>query len=268
MRFGYTYQDREGRVHEDEIGAPSKAEAYSALRQHGVRPMKVWELESAPVLSSRFKARAVALAAVLVATAIGAFFFWYGRTPPVTPTEPHRTADIQPQQPLPDTPAQPPPRRPTRSSIESPVVEVRAGERIARPRPRRQLDLANVEPEKVFAHPAEVFFARFAQPGATVPHMEISEELQDDFYDAIEDDIMILNDDSKPVADLKRVVAGIKQEAAARLSGGGSFADLAVWLEGRQRMEAEYRTAIIAGPGNHAQKNAQLRAMGLAEIAQ
>ena len=266
MRFGYTYQDREGRVHEDEIGAPSKAEAYSALRQHGVRPMKVWEIESSSAPLSRFKVRTVALAAVLVAIVLGAFFLWHGRTPPAAPTEPPRSEDVQTPQALPDMPAQPPPRRPTRG-IESPVVEVRAGERIARPRPRRQLDLANVKPEKVFAHPAEVFFARFAQPGVTVPHMEITEELQDDFYDAIEDDIVILTDDSKPVADLKRVVAGIKQEAAARLSGGGSFADLAVWLEGRQRMEAEYRTAIIAGPGNHTQKNAQLRAMGLAEIA-
>ena len=257
MRFGYTYQDREGRVHEEEIGAPSKAEAYAALRQHGVRPMKVWELEE-PSTATRKPRLAVPVAVGIVAAcALAATVALLVRSPS-QPDAPAATV-AEP------SPASPPQVRHPMRKIESDVVELRLGERVARPRPRRQLDLAGIDPAKVFAHPAEVLFANFAQPGADVPPVKMSEELQDDFYDSIEEDIVILPDDPKPVADLKRVVAGIKQEAAARLAGGDTFEALVAWLRERQRMEAEYRAAILVGPGAPAHKNAKLRAMGLAE---
>lgn len=155
---------------------------------------------------------------------------------------------------------------PVRGRIESPPVMVPPAERIARPRPRRQLDLHGVDLSKVFVHPVEIFFAQFAQPGASVTLGACTEELKDDFYDSIEEDIFILSSDSKLIADLKRIVAGVKQESAARMAGGATFEEIHAWLLERQKMEAEYRKSIVEGPDSLSSKNIKLRSMGLKEI--
>ena len=71
MTFTYYYKTSDGLRHEAEIDAPSRDEAFAALRERGIRPIKVIAKE-APVpkggMRWRMTALAVAIAAVIAVT--------------------------------------------------------------------------------------------------------------------------------------------------------------------------------------------------------
>ena len=86
----------------------------------------------------------------------------------------------------------------------------------------------------------------------------------------MESPILIRANDTQVASDLKRIVAGIKQDIALFHSSGKSAAEIADWLKMRQQMEADFRQQLIGGrdkdKSSKAAINDKLRAMGLAEI--
>lgn len=113
---------------------------------------------------------------------------------------------------------------------------------------------------KHFAYSSERFLALNAQPG--MPYSVENESL-DDLAEALEHEIVPSPEDPEWVADLKRIVAGMKIEAGILMRDGKKPADIALWLTERQKMEFTYRNQIIGGPGTLDEKAAKLRMMGL-----
>ena len=233
MTYKYSYKTSDGIRHEGEIDAPGRDEAFSALREQGIRPIR---------LLAKYDPRTVAghgrwwmwLSAVLFLLAVVILLVVLLFIP--------REAET------------PSAMRPGRG-IESQVVELPSGDRIARPRARKPI--SGLYPfskavDKVFAasfaHPAEIYLARFAQPGLDVPHLsEISvlEMLEDDLRDSLDEPIVIRAEDSREVVELKRIVSGLKEETMLLLNSGKSLEEVKSWLEGRQQMESDYRKQII-----------------------
>lgn len=235
MTFNYCYKTSDGVRHEGTIDAPGRDEAFAALRRQGIRPIRLsgeegsragagggrWQLWLVVVLLSG----TVVLLAILLLRAR--------------------------QGPLPEGPT----RAPLRKGIESQVVEAPFGSRVARPRARKPVSGMYPFSQEVgerlaaaFEHPAEAYLARFAQPGVGVPPLPeraAMELLEDDLQDALDDPIVIRAEDSRAVAELKRIVSGLKEEVSLLLTSGKTLGEVRSWLEGRQRMEAAYREQII-----------------------
>lgn len=71
MKFGYSYKTSDGVRHESTFEAKSNDAVFAALREKGIRPMKVWEIHSPYYISKRTQLiiiLALALAASLVYT--------------------------------------------------------------------------------------------------------------------------------------------------------------------------------------------------------
>ena len=83
-------------------------------------------------------------------------------------------------------------------------------------------------------------------PGTDPGPMPLDDEaIIADFFVALDSDIVISPDDSPDVAALKRIVAGLKDEADIYLRTGMGIADYLVVLRQRQKMEMEYRHTIL-----------------------
>lgn len=240
----YSWMSSDGLRHEGEIESPDKDTAYAELRKRGIRAIRVVE-RVAPVVRGGFGGLrkrdwfVIAAVGVAVAAAIALVVATRG------------TTDAPPQQ--------------GRDDVSSQTVQV------AMPRPRHFVKLGGVtDPGSVFAHPHEAYLARFALPGAPVEHVEMSEALQQDFYDTIGNAIVIGTGDSDEVAELKRIVAGMKEDARKYLSIPDGVVKLGVWLEERQSMERSYRSQFVRrverGEMDRGTANEIFRAMGLEEL--
>ena len=247
MKFTYCYKTSDGIRHVEPIEAPSRDEAFAILRKQGIRPIKVTACdgskangEERPVGRKRWAA-IVLLAVLLTASLI---YILATRTEAENPT----------------------PRK--RAAIESQVVEVKFGDRVARPRPRKQIGLdalvAKQPLTEIFTHPSEVFLAQYAEPGRKHDFStEIKVDLAEDLRDAIETSIIIKATDERAVAELKHVVAGLKEEAKMMFASGKNFDDLIKYLDAQHQMETKYRETILTGSGTSDEKNRLLSALGL-----
>lgn len=256
MTFSYTYKTSDGIRHEGEIDAPGRDEAFTALRQRGIRPIKVVGRDSTHASTWRVRLVVAVLSGIVVALA----YLLY--------VEKH------------ETPSDASVPRTTRGVLETAPVEVPSGNRLARPRARKPIaglvkfsDGLDKLLSATFTHPAEVYVARFAQPGLEVPPTDEKatlDMLEYDLQDALDDPIFILSDDSRAIADLKRIVSGIKEEVSLLLTSGKSIEDVRVWLEGRQKMEADYRQQIVSrleiGELSADEANGMLVSMGFAPV--
>ena len=106
----------------------------------------------------------------------------------------------------------------------------------------------------VFAHAAERWLARYAEPGrgaqagpgagnglARTRSAASAQPSTADFEAALREPIRIASTDFTEVVDLKRIVAGMKREMRAYLAGGGTAEQYVAELEKRQRLEISYR---------------------------
>lgn len=112
----------------------------------------------------------------------------------------------------------------------------------------------------IFPTSAERFFALHARPGVLC---DTGAENLRDLAVAIENDTPVLPDDQAWIAALKRIVAGMKEEAASLVRSGKSIDDIALWLTGRQRMENAYRQQIMDSAMSESLKRKTLKAIGL-----
>ena len=251
MRFTYTYRSSDGQRHTAEIDAPSRDEAFAAIRRElGVKPIKVVAAAGENAVNGRNarssigRAVALALVASLILLLAGAAWWWAARLA----NAPYRV--ITPQGPVTYTVATPLPRQ----TIPGDRARIAASRATA------------------FQSPAEVWLARFAEPGRHVgesigraEHAGNGSDTKDptrshpareEFEACLKAPIRIASSDFTEVVDLKRIVTGMKREMRAYLAGGGSVEGYLAELEKRQRLEISYR------------ENAERKLNGLLEDSQ
>jgi hypothetical protein len=249
----------DGLRHEAEMQAPSKDDVYAALRQRGIRAIKVTE-RIQPIVKSGFGGlrkrdwAVIALAALVLVAAVVFYVFSSGaglsarRSYPTSVREGRSARD---------------------GALESEVVEIKLGDRIASARPRRQLSATQKDIDEAFVNASERFLARFAEPGAQCPKIADDElkAVEEDLFETLDADIVIYADDSRVKAEIKGVVAGIKDEVRMLVGTGRGFREVVGWLQQRQLMESDYRARLIKRYANdEAEANRQLRNLGMAEI--
>lgn len=210
-KFEYEWQGTDRVRKRGEIEAPDREAAFAALRAQGIRAIRVepkgWARGKGYKGVPMWAVVAIALGAALAA----AVAVWTG----------------------------------SRGQVEERAVKPR---RIANAAPRRYLP--DVWPllskTNFFTHASENMLARFAMPG-TDPGSRLrdTEAIIADFYDALDSDIELFPDDPPGVAALKRIVAGMKDEADIYLRTGMGIADYLAVLRQRQKMEMEYRRTIL-----------------------
>ena len=247
MKFTYTYRSSDGQRHTAEIEAESRDAAFARVRSElGVKPIKVVLAEPGPASSTgggngRSSARrtvAYVLSVVLVLLALGGVW-WTRRAGDDAPYQ-----VMTPQGPVTYTVAQPLPRQ-------------------ALPGDRTRIEAAR---SSVFRSPAEVYLARYAEPGRQpkVSQMPRPQSLADAFKTCLREPLRIASTDFTEIVDLKRIVAGMKREMGAYLAGGGTVDGYLAELEKRQRLEASYRDSAEKRLGEMLEKAGNAAARGAA----
>ena len=254
MQYMYAYKSSDGVRHEDTIEAESRESVFETLRAQGIRPIKVVAMDGSRANGEVVRpwrrmwlvwaALAGALGATVLIVALSGVRKPRGATPP-TDKEPGEEVQI--------------------------VRPVKQGERVAKPRARRQVGIgaitATMPLDAIFSHPSEVLLARFAEPGRVVEvDVSVDAELAEEFRDALEDPIIITADDSAEIAELKCIVAGLKEEAKMMMASGRTFEDAIAYFMAQQEMEARYRDTILSRDASVEEKNKLLSAIGLQTI--
>lgn len=248
----YSYKTADGMRHEGEMSAPSKDDVYAELRRQGIRAIKVTE-RIAPIVRRGFRGLRkrdwLLVGGILLVVALASVAFEKILSDEKSERGVFRLAQRH-------------------GIVESEAVEVKFGDRPASARPRKQLSVDVVPLLTNLVHSSERFLARFAQPGVepVMPSFGGIDELADDFYEAIAEDVVIRAGDSREVVDLKRIVVGLKEDGRLNLTNGRSFFEFVEWLEQRQKMEVECRRGIVEGMGDLEAKNARLRALNFPQI--
>ena len=246
MKFAYTYKQSDGVRREGVEFAQSKEEVFERLRERGIKAIKVeptgW------LYVHRTAVRGVVLVVLLSVIGVLSASLLVDRRSEGKTAPSGRGEEAQ---------------KATR--VDSRIVDPR----IVKPCPRKQIvGFEKIDLGHVFAHPSERYLAQFAQPGVRYSRGgcgDVVSMLEDDLSDALEDDIRVETNDTVAVIETKRVVAGLKDEVAMLVAAGKGVREIRKWLEGRQRMEVEYRARLVNGEGSAEEKNERLRDMGFAE---
>ena len=256
MQYMYAYKSSDGVRHEDTIEAESRESVFETLRAQGIRPIKVVAMDGSKAngeVVRTWRRRWLAWAALAGAMAATVLFV--------------ALSGVR----KPEAAGGTPPKGDASGEVPPTVQAAKQGERVAKPRVRRQIGLAAITAEipldAIFAHPSEAFLARFAEPGRIV-EADFSDdaELAEDFRDALEDQIFITAGDSAEIADLKRIVAGLKEEAKMMTASGRTFEEAIAYFMAQQEMEARYRETILSRDASVEDKNKLLSAIGLETI--
>ena len=250
----------DGRRHEGEMSAPDKDSVYAALRERGIRAIKVNE-RIAPVVRKGFsglRKRDWTIIVAVLAVIIGVAFAVMIRSPKLREVEQFE----KPQGPSSLAPA-------THGAVlGSPAVQ------IAQPRPRRFLELpAGLDLASVFKYPHEIYLAGYTRPGVKpAAALSLTPEIVQDFYDNLSASVVISEDDAPEIAELKRIVAGMKDDARKYISVPDGIVKLDAWLVERQDMEETYRNQFVqrvkAGNLTMDEANEVFQAMGLEKIGE
>ena len=250
MRFTYTYRSSDGQRHTAEIEAESRDAAFAKVRAElGIKPIKVTaaggqdtqdnrdaqDRRRVPVLGV---VGVLGVLAILALLAFGAWW-WLRRAGDGAPYQ-----VMTPQGPVTYSVAAPLPRQAIPGSRQ------RLEQALGGPVHRQDGGSTSEAGQGVFAHAAERWLARYAEPGRWSKGEEglartrsgASERPSPaDFEAALREPIRIASTDFTEVVDLKRIVAGMKREMRAYLAGGGTAEQYIAELEKRQRLEISYR---------------------------
>lgn len=244
MRYRYKYHNANGEVQEGEISASSRENAFHSLQKRGIKPMYCVEIGSSGI-GKRWIAIAVLSVAVVVLTVL---LIW------TLVEQRHERRTL-------GNPSE-------RSAVEKGLAP---DERIARSHARHQIGSKSLKDEvadfeSAFRFRSERFLAMFAEPGSVDYAASWPDVMDEDIWDALRVDIVIRPDDSAVVAELKRIVAGMKDDVAMRLASGATVAGVSAWIRDRQEMEADYRERIISDGGKtEEQQKERLKVIGLRE---
>ena len=215
VKYSYAYKDSRGTRHEAVIEAVSRDAAFAALREQGIRPIKVTAEDGSKANGSETPKRRIGMRIAFVATAllVGAAAYYAARVagaPDVVVT----------------------PQGPVTFTIAAPL-----------PRQRIPGDRERIEhpPTNLFASVGEFFLARYAEPGRPVDSVAIAKPESLFTRDMLKASIRVSSNDLTEHVDLKRIVAGMKREMCAYIEGGGSVRQYLTELANRQRLETSYR---------------------------
>ena len=250
-KWTYSYKTSDGQWHEGLVEASSRDAAYEAIRDMGIRPAKVAE-RIQPIVRRGFRGlrRCDWLIILGIATALAfiiAFSMLHGGT----------------------------------GTTQRGVT--------ATARARHQIELIPPDfPHRLysaFKFNSERFLALYAQPGMPSKMLDGGKWLPslnetppkaiefslDDLSDALNFEIQIYPEDPRWLAELKRIVAGMKDEAGTLLKSGKGAREIALWLDERNKMETAYRDEAIRkvrlGEQSAESANFTLRTMGLKETS-
>ena len=219
MKFTYTYRSSDGQRHSDEMEGKSRDAVFAALRERGIKPIKVLPADNEmPVRPSRAVSYAIVSVLAAAVVVLGSALWWrHNRQNGNNAPYEVMTA----QGPVSYTVAMPLPRQ-------------------AIPGDRNRIVKARTA---AFSLPAERFLARFAEPGRSsgLTPKEHDGLGETDFTAALREPIRIASTDFTEVIDLKRIVAGMKREMRTYIAGGGTVDGYLIELEKRQLLEISYR---------------------------
>jgi len=263
MKFVYYWKTSANERHEGEIEAVNREEAFALLRERGIRAIKVepkgWETGKGYRGVAK---RWVTVLILLTAVVAGTISYFGGRNAGTAESSQNRVRT----------------HRTIRSStIESNIVALPEGECVAEPHPRKYtVALGKIcAATNIFTYAAESYLVHFALPGMALKDLPPeTPELIASLCDSLDMDIIIYASDSPEIAELKRIVAGLKEEAALYVRSGSGLADYLRFIKLRQKMEEDCRQRIIEdvnfNTGNTLDQiraaNETLSAMGLAPI--
>ncbi len=254
MRFAYTYRSSDGQRHTAEIEAESRDAAFAKVRAElGIKPIKVVAAGDQGAMGQdtqdnrdthdRRRIPVLGVLGVLGVLAILGVLAW--RWAGARDARPYQV--MTPQGPVTYTVATPLPRQ------AIPGDRRRIEQAVAQERDSPVAGATSCAPP-VFAHAAERWLARYAEPGrgaqagpgaenglARTRSAASAPPSPADFEAALREPIRIASTDFTEVVDLKRIVAGMKREMKAYLAGGGTVDGYLAELEKRQRLELSYR---------------------------
>ena len=202
MKYTYAYKDSEGKRHEASIEASSRDAAFAALREQGIRPIKVVAADGSKANGEvrGVRRRVVGLAAALAAigAVVATSLYNRARTPPAPEFEVEQT--------------------------------------------RRQVigDSAVIDKgiatgwSEVFPEEGERFFASFAIPGVKAGQRNTTVE---ELNAALERRIDADDEDGMEARQIKSMVEGMKAEARAYIAAGGNIVEYGKRLTERQDAE-------------------------------
>ena len=204
MKYTYAYKTPDGMRHEASIEAPSRDAAFAALREQGIRPIKVVAADGskangAPVGVRRRVVAVSILVAVLAAVGATASFLRIVR--PASEIESFQ-ADQTRRYPIGDA-----------AIIEKGILTGWSD---------------------VFEHEGDRFLASFAVPGVKAGQRNTTVE---EIESALGRKIEPTPDDGIEARQIKAMVAGMKQEARAYIAAGGSVVNYGRRLTERQDAE-------------------------------
>lgn len=239
MRFVYEYRTSDNVVHSAEISAIDRDAAFKALKAKGIRPARLAE---APGLLNKLLGKGKRWFAIIILSVLAAFFALMWRD------EREEMRDVK---------------------IETPRHQIYGDPAIM-----AALEVAGFT--NVFAGKAECFLARFAQPG--IISRLYGRNWRDEMATSLDamdlEPVVIESGDCREVAELKRIVNGMKTEYKRYMANGnGTSRSYVRRVEERQVREYQiYENAKKdLEKGNVSaelwmKKNDELRASGLRTI--
>ena len=204
MKFTYAYKDSDGKRHEAAIEAPSRDAVFAALREQGIRPIKVVAADGskangAPVgVRRRVVVVSILVAVVAAVGATTAFLRIVRPTPEMNAFQTDQTR----RYPIGDA-----------AIIEKGILTGWSD---------------------VFEHEGDRFLASFAVPGVKAAQRNTT---VDEIKAALERSVSIAKDDGLEARQIKAMVEGMKSEARAYISAGGSVVNYGRRLTERQDAE-------------------------------
>ena len=204
MKYTYAYKDSDGKRHEGSIESPSRDAAFAALREQGIRPIKVVAADGskangAPV-GVRRRVMAVSIIVAVVA-AVGATAAFLRVVRPVPETDAFQSDQTR-RYPIGDA-----------AIIEKGIL---------------------TGWNDVFEHEGDRFLASFAVPGVKAGQRNTTVE---EIESALGRSVSIANDDGLEARQIKAMVEGMKAEARAYIAAGGSVVEYGRRLTERQDVE-------------------------------
>ena len=204
MKYTYAYKTSDGTRHEASIEAASRDAAFAALRERGIRPIKVVAADGskangAPVGVRRRVVAVSILVAVVAAAGATATFLRIARP---TPEVESFHADQTRRYPIGDA-----------AIIEKGILTGWCD---------------------VFEHEGERFLASFAVPGVKAAQRNTTVE---EIESALGRSVSISADDGLEARQIKSMVEGMKAEARAYIAAGGTIVEYGKRLTERQDAE-------------------------------
>lgn len=216
MKYTYAYKESDGSRHEASINAPSRDAAFAMLREKGIRPIKVVAADGSKANGESHGVRrrvvVLAVAMTFLVTCLVVSLLPSGSAP----GEPDSSASTGSVRELPALPL----ARQQILGLRGRVEEL---------------------PPDFFSTKAESFLARFAEPGRPFDAPESEWPDASDFETALKSQIWYLENEFTERIDLKRIVAGMKQELRAYIRGGGDSRGYCAALVERQNAEISGR---------------------------